>query len=82
MLATEFRITHAFGIFLKVIGLLTDFVGYFWRRGVQRTQELNQLLDLALIEFGLVAQNPLFLMSLVAWVKEASQVPKMLAGMK
>src|SRR5258708_12028633 len=82
VLTAELGITHAAGVFLKVIGLLKEFFGDFRRGRTQRTQEPDQLLDLALIEFGLVAQYPFSLMGVISWVKETSQVPEMLAGVK
>src|SRR5260221_2467612 len=82
VLTTKLGITHAVGVFLKVIGLLKDFFGDFRRGRTQRTQEPDQLLDLALIEVGLVAQYPFSLMGVISWVKETSQVPEMLAGVK
>src|SRR5258708_12748499 len=79
VLTTKLGITHAVGVFLKVIGLLKDFFGDFGRGRTQRTKEPDQLLDLALIEFGLVAQYPFSLMGAFSWEKYASPCPNSLS---
>ena len=49
---------------------------------MQRAEIANQLLDLPLIEFGLVTHDPLFLTSIVARIQQTSQIPEMLASME
>src|SRR5437763_7789858 len=61
MLATELGIAHALGVSFEVIGCLMQSFGQFRRGNFQGTEIANQLLNLTLVQFGLVTQDPLSL---------------------
>src|SRR6266853_1486075 len=81
MLTPEFGIAHPRSIVLKVVRLVLNLFGQLRIVGLDRADRVYQLLDLALIEFVLLAQNPAFLFHLLVRVQRACQSPEMLPGM-
>jgi hypothetical protein len=85
MLATEFGVAHALGVSLEVSGRLADRFREFEDVSREHRQLTsfsifpNQFFDFPVVKFGLMAQDPLFLVAILAGVKEAGQVPGMLA---
>jgi hypothetical protein len=82
MLATKLGVAHALGIALEVGGCLANGFGQFGRGGFQGTEIADQFLDVSVVEFVLMAQDPLSLVGILARVKEAGQVPEMLTGVE
>ncbi len=82
MLASECGIAHALGVVLKVSGLDSDGIGNRGCGSVDTAKESNQLFDVAAVEFGLVAQNPLLLAWDIAGVHKSRHFPEVLPCME
>src|SRR5450755_2912086 len=82
VLASKLGIAHALDVSLKVSSFDSD--GFRDGRcgNFDPLNEPDQLFDLAVVEFGPVAEHPWLLVRHVARVEKSGQFPEVLAGMK
>lgn len=82
MLTAECGVRHALFVAFKIASLGADRLCTGWLRDIEAGQESDEFLNLAAIEFRLMADHPTLLTWEVAGMQKANKIPEMLARMR